>query len=312
MNTDRNKLSCIKERGFTLIEAMVVASVLVFGFVAANKVQVNMVKAKHSATQGSQAVLLSNQEIERLRNYSNLTDYANISSGSATTSAANTSYNDTLTITTLTRYKKLDQTLSWTDSSGQSQSISLSSFINQGDPKYSGLLFSTSYNTTPLPSPGVGISSGGGSGTDTGSTTSTTTDVTVPGTDIVLTYDSNNQVIQINHTAAVTLSGNITVGTGGNDPGNGVSLSAVTVTPQTSNNLVVTCSYSGSTGVLSCFMARGWSGSILLGGVTGTNVCVVTAQPYTNLLTSLTNQNYALIKSNQSCPSSTSILLQSL
>lgn len=315
MNTKHIQLNWIKQQGFTFIESMVVASIFVFGFVAANKVQVNMIKGKQAATQGGEAVQVSAQEVERLRNFSNLTDYGAIANSSGSLNAANTTYTDALTVTTQTRYKRLDQTLTWTDANSGAQTISMASYINGADPKYSGLLFSTAYNDTPLPSPGAGASTSETSdppASPEATSSPSTTDVTIPGTDIVVTYDQNNQVTAINHGDAVTLSGAVTVGTAADAPTNSVTLSEVTVTPTSTNNIVNTCSYSGSTGVISCIMGSTWSGSILLGGVTSVKVCVTTEQPYTNLLTSLTGQNYILIKTTRSCPSTHPHLLQTL
>lgn len=141
--------------GFTLIEAMIVASVLVIGFVATNMVLTNLVKARQFATESSQAVRIADAKMEQLRQYSNLTGYAAIASGSSTTTAANGTFTDTWTVTTQTGYKQVDQTVTWTNSDGQSQTISLSGIIGQTDPSQTGLLFNTNWNTTPLPTPGA-------------------------------------------------------------------------------------------------------------------------------------------------------------
>ncbi len=304
----------MKQRGFTMIEALVVGSIFVFSFVAANKVQVNMIKGKQAATQGGEAVQVSNSEIERLRNFTTPIEYGTIASSSATISAANTTYTDVLTVTTQPRYKRLDQALNWTDANTGTQSIAMANYINGADPKYSGLLFSTAYNNTPLPSPNNGTSSGQTTSPPVSpdpSPAPTTTDVTIPNTNIVVTYDQNNQVVAINHGTAVTLSGSVTLGTGADAPAS-ATLAAVTVTPTSSNNIVNTCAYSGSTGVVSCIMGSSWSGTIHLGGISNAKVCATTAQPYTNVLTSLTGQNFQIIKSSRSCPSTHPNLIQTL
>lgn len=298
------------QKGFALVEAMIMTSVLVFGFVAANKVQVNMIKAKQSTAQVGKAVELSTQKIEQLRNYSSLDAYTAISSGSASLTGEDASFSDSLTITTGTKYKRIDQTISWTNSNGENQSLTSSNYISQNDPKLSGLLFSSNYNSTPLPTPQ-------GSSTpptqDTSQSTNTaTTEVTVPGTNIVLTYDSNNRVTEINHIRAITWTGTISISTGASAPTGTVTLGAVTIVPQTTNTAAITCSYTGSTGLISCIMAQGWTGSILLGGVTQVNVCVSNQQPYTNLQRPLTNQNYLLLNTNDVCPNAYIYQLQTL
>jgi Tfp pilus assembly protein PilV len=311
-------MKLLRQQGFALLETLIVTSMFVFSFVAVNKAQTNMVKGKELSRQQTRAVQLGNQKLEQLRNYSTPAGYTNITNGSDTVTGGNTTYTRSWTVTPLTNYKRVDATVSWTTSGNQNQSIAMSSMISQNDPKYSGNVFSSVNNAAPLPTPGStpqqSGSGGSGSGGDSGTGQSGTTEVTVPNTNIVLTY-VNGQVTQINNYPAITWSGTVSLGTGGNAPASGVTLAAVTVVPQTNNGGVITCTYSGVSGAISCYMSSGWAGSIFLGGVSNTKVCVNGSQPlqpYSSLTTSLTNQTYQLIKSNRSCSSPNNILLQTL
>jgi Tfp pilus assembly protein PilV len=308
MNT---QITSPKSEGFALIEALIVTSVFVVGFVAASKIEVNMIKEKQIASQENQAMRVSNQKVEQIRNYTDLASYTGIAGSSGSSNAANTAYTNTVTVTTLTKHKKLDQTVSWTNSTGENKSLTVSNYISQNNPQYSGLLFSTSFNSTPLPAPGGSFSnstpSSGG-----GSPSTATRDETVPGTSIVLTYDVNNKVIEINHEAAVSFTGSITYDTGASAPPSSVDINNVILNPQTTNSKAITCSYSGPTGYLNCYMARGWSGFIYLNGITQTNVCVSNQQPYTNLLVSVSSQSYVLTKLTSLCPARVNFLLQTL
>lgn len=308
------------DHGFTLVEVMVVASILAFGFVTANKAQVSIFKNRQTVTQGSIATNQAAQQMEQLRNYASVANYSNIASSTGTSTSANADYSQTLTVTNQNRYKKVDLSIAWNDSSNQAQSMELTSYISQNDPQISGLLFNSNYNTSPLPTPGASTGNNPSNtsvitaetSNGTSSTTATTTDVTVPGTNTVLTYDSTGNVTQINNTSAVSLAGTVSLGTGSIAPGRSVSLSSVTLSVSTTNSASAYCSYSSASGGFSCYMAKGWSGSILVGGVSDVKVCAQNAQPYSNLLSSLNDQNYLLIKSSKSCPSSSSHLLQSL
>ena len=308
------KVNGIKKSGFALIEALIVTAVFVTGFIAASKVQVNMIKEKEIASQNNQAMRVLNQKVEQTRNYTDLAGYSGISGSTSASNAANTSYTNTVTVTTLANYKKMDQTVNWVNSSGENQSLLVSNYISQNNPQQSGLLFSSTFNSTPLPSPGGSFSNNNPVSNSGSSTPSNepTTDETVPGTNIVLTYDVNNKVIKINQQAAVSLSGTITLETGLSAPPNSVALNNVTVNPQTTNTGVITCSYSGPTGYINCYMSKGWSGYIYLGGVTNTNVCISNQQPYTNLLVSVLDQSYTLTNTSSLCPSRINFLLQTL
>lgn len=139
------------QRGFILVEALIVTSIFVFGFVAGSKTQAYLIREKNATTQQSQAIFLSDQKIEQFRSYPTLADYNNIVSGSDTVSAGNASYTRTWTVTDYSGYKKVDQSVSWTGADNQSQSVSISSYISQNDYSLSG----QSFNLPPtLPTPG--------------------------------------------------------------------------------------------------------------------------------------------------------------
>ncbi|QMT59548.1 hypothetical protein [Legionella sp. PC997] len=312
MNTHQfNSTSC-KQKGLGLVEAMVVTSLLIFGMVAGSKTEVHLIKAKANTNQDYLSTQLFNQKMEELRNYSTIAGYNAITTGSDITTEFDSTFYRTWTITNNSKYKKVDHIVTWTNSNGENLSMVSASYISQNDPALSGQLFNSTFTSTSLPPIGSGVPNADPNPNPPSVPSGSTYTVTVPNTNIVLTYDSNNNVTLINSEHAVTLSGTIALGTGGNAPPNTVDLSNVTISVDSSNSQTATCFYVGSSAAFNCIMASSWSGRVLLGGVSNVNVCTSNQQPYTNLLTSLNNQDYLIIKSNRNCPSSNPFLLQSL
>ncbi len=306
--------SPLKQKGFTLIEAMLASSIFIFGFIATNRAQVSLLKASQESVQQGQASKISTNRTEELRAYSSLAAYQNLAGGSYTTNGMNASFLNTVTLGTQNRYKQVSQTITWTNSSGQTKSLIMTNYISQNDPQSTGLLFSSSLNGTPLPIPGSDVTS-----LDLAPYTQLTTPVdnamttaTVPETGNVITYDDNLNPSLINGVAAVSLRGVISLATGTSVPPVGVNLSSITLIPNTTNIMVADCSYQAVSGNFNCTLGHSWSGSILLAGVSSVKVCTVYQQPYVNLLQSIINQDYLLINVLSDCPANYPHLLQTL
>jgi type II secretory pathway pseudopilin PulG len=153
MPIQQKQSASIIQRGFILIEVMLVTTMFIFGFVAGNKIVLSLIKAKTSINQESQAVEFANQKIEQLRNYTDLTSYSAIASGSDTITGRNTTFNRVWTITSHTGYIQVDQTVSWTTMENQTESISISNMIALNDPRMSGQIFNIIQQSTSMPIP---------------------------------------------------------------------------------------------------------------------------------------------------------------
>lgn len=315
--------------GFSTIEALIAVLVVSVGALAVSAMQGNLTHAKNVNNQRNEAQILSQQKMEELRNFDSLSSYDALTSGQDSITSANTSYTRAWTVTTNANpnYKTIQLTISWQSADGNNDSITLSSSIARHDPKDSG----------------DAISSGGGAGlspdgavvvaqeeeeapaeespseisenvpdgaVDNGDGTST---LTVDG-GTELKYDnSDGDLLQINNVNAVQISGSVTEASGSDAPPGSVRLTDVTINP-TSDGSVTYCtsSITGDTLNYNCVFQNTWSGSINLGGVTNTKVCVNSSQPYSNVLNNLFGQDFQLFKSSKSCSGSTPTFHQSL
>ncbi|MFN3812108.1 MAG: prepilin-type N-terminal cleavage/methylation domain-containing protein [Roseateles asaccharophilus] len=157
-----------RQRGVTLIEAMVSLLVMAFGMVALIGLQGTMRNSADLARQRTEAVRLAQQEMETLRAYSllqasgNAEDrrraYTQIVSEAARANAGDTIANASFTLT-----RNVSATpdglgvavavqVSWQDRVGQEQQIQLDSVITRSDPRLAGAL-SVPPDGTPLRRP---------------------------------------------------------------------------------------------------------------------------------------------------------------
>jgi len=302
MNTSK---PLYKQKGFILIESLVAVFVIAFGSLAVTKMQGNLVKGNSVAKQRSEATLLAQRKIEELRNYSQISVFNAIASSSDTVGADNTSYTRTLTITNNINpnYKQVNVAVTWSTRESDTESITLTSMINESDPALAGKLILP--KPTPTLSPSVPTAILPNGATDNGDGTS---DYVVPNTSptVTLTYDnSTGGVTKINGATAITLAGSITEGTGGDSPSGGFNISSVVVSPSSSYTYYCTQGLENGSINYSCVLANAWSGNINLSGFTGAKVCTNTTQPYSNLVSNVSNQDFNVIKSTKTCSGST-------
>ena len=142
-----------RQRGTTLLEALVAFLVLSLGMLTVARVQTQLRANSDVARQRSEAVRLGQDDLETLRAFSVLAAtagaraYADVTSGtrvvdSAAGYASNTRYLVTRQIdaSNAPRTKSANVSVSWTDRAGDTQRVVLNSVISGTDPAYSGAL----------------------------------------------------------------------------------------------------------------------------------------------------------------------------
>ncbi len=302
-----------KQKGGVLIEALISAAVLSVGILAITKMQTTMARSSIDSNQQNKAIILAQEKIEELRNFSTKAAYTNLSNSSDTLSSKDTTYTRTWSLTPNTdpNYKAVQVAVAWTTATNESKSVQLNSIIADHDPMDSARLFAISdfaskyeQNSSLAPN----------SATDQGDGTSDYTPLNAPNS--TLTYDnSTGDLTLINDATAIKISGSITLGAGQDKPPTSFDLTqTVVVTSREGQSDSSYCTQSGSESLFTyeCVVNNSWSGTISLSGISGVKVCTNTTQAYSDVVGTLTSQDYQVIDSSMSCSGSTPTLHQSL
>jgi type IV pilus modification protein PilV len=180
MIAHKSRSSGRRQRGFTLIEALVALLVMAFGMLAIAGMQATLSRASEVAKQRSEAVRLAQMKIEQLRSFEQITadagkvDYASdVVSGNDTFSptvgayATNTSFDRVWTVTRdgvnapaadgSDPQKWVSVVVTWNDRTGQQQRVQLTTVISRADPVNLGTLYTGSNITEPLKPKGRNI-----------------------------------------------------------------------------------------------------------------------------------------------------------
>lgn len=139
-------MSAIKQVGLTLIEILIAMAILAGGIVVIVKFQGDLMRNLGATQQQAEAISLAESKLNELRNYTVIesggsgTAYDDISSGSETVSNNSTTYTTTWNVTNVSDppHKVIQVTVSWSDSAGQTQSVTLESIVGEVDPAKSG------------------------------------------------------------------------------------------------------------------------------------------------------------------------------
>jgi Tfp pilus assembly protein PilV len=144
------------QRGFTIIEALVALLIMTFGLLAASGMQMTLSSNADVSKQRTEAMRLAQEKMEYLRSYSQLTtatgvvSWAGLASGTDS-NTTNATYSRTWSLggSSSDTHRVVSVAVSWTDRSGESQSITLNSVISKTDPSDTGFLaFPLPENTT--------------------------------------------------------------------------------------------------------------------------------------------------------------------
>jgi type IV pilus modification protein PilV len=139
------------QRGFSLLEALVAMVVMAFGMLALAGMQLSISRSGDLAKQRVEAMRLAQARIERMR------AFTGISTGTVNWNALDAIGNETVTTnatytvaSTMTgvdtdAMRPVNVLVSWTDRSGATQTVAMSTVISQSDPRDIG------YLGTPLP-----------------------------------------------------------------------------------------------------------------------------------------------------------------
>lgn len=136
-----------KIAGISFIELLTTLLVLTIGISALIKFQTHFFYYFDVNKQQAIALDLAQKKIESLRNFevisttSGKTAYADIASGSSSSTVGNTTYTTTWTVTTNTNpdYKIITVQVSWTDRRGTVKNVTLTSNISKIDPAKNGV-----------------------------------------------------------------------------------------------------------------------------------------------------------------------------
>ena len=134
-----------KYAGQGLIEIVITVLIIAGTVLALIRFQIALTYSNSVSQQQNIALILANKQIETLRDFSVLTganSYANVASGSSTTTITHAVYTITWTVTASTNptYKNIHVSVTWIDRNGVSQSISLVSHVAGIDPATSSII----------------------------------------------------------------------------------------------------------------------------------------------------------------------------
>jgi type IV pilus modification protein PilV len=155
-----------RQRGFTLLEALVALLVVSFGMLGIAAFQFTLSRTSDIAKQRTEATRIAQKEIDRLRSFAQRESDSNVgdtrytyvddvvSAGSVpvTGLSTNTTFNlqRQVTAPAADRFRWINVIVSWDDRTGQNQQVRLASAISDGDPSDIGLLGVTRRNATTL------------------------------------------------------------------------------------------------------------------------------------------------------------------
>jgi prepilin-type N-terminal cleavage/methylation domain-containing protein len=286
-----------REAGFSLIEVLVALLILAGALLAVAKFQVNLVGSNSLAKQRSEAAMLAQAQIESMRAYATIAAYNGLGSNSDTVNGTSASFARNWTVTNNTSYIQVTSSVTWADSTGTNQTVTLQTDIAKNDPSLTAQLIVTPTSTTSTSSSSTSTTTTSiGSGTTTtttGPTTSTTTSTTTTSTTL----------------RTLTISGTVSLGS----PSPASSLASLSLSVNSTSGAATCGSIDPSSGTYSCSVSYNWSGTIQLQlganyANSGDHDCVQnpqgTAAQYSGVSVNYSGVNHVVTKRNKGCPDS--------
>ena len=154
----RQKQISLSQKGFSMMEVLVVMAIIPIGMLGVAKTQHNIMSVSGESKTRAEALHVAEQKIEEIKSFVSDTDYAEITTGNDTV-AANTGSNANLTRTwTVTdtaspNYKTIVANVEWTGSDNISKSVAITSYVSMSDPVASGEMLLADSTATPSPTP---------------------------------------------------------------------------------------------------------------------------------------------------------------
>jgi Tfp pilus assembly protein PilV len=129
-----------RQRGITLIEALVGFLILSFGLLGALRLQSWLRLNGDVARQRTEAVRLAQQDMEQVRGFANAAAFQGIAAQRSEAHSASTHFTLTRTVSTNAALKSTQVRVSWQDRAGETQAVQLHSSIAGVLPVYSAVL----------------------------------------------------------------------------------------------------------------------------------------------------------------------------
>ncbi len=135
-----------RQNGISIIGAMIAMLILAIGIIGLIQLQSVVIRNKAIAAQHSEAIVLAENKIAEFRNFSKIpvtsgsTAYDDIVSGTSSVTRNAVSYTLSWTVTEVVNppHKVVSVSVTWTDSTNENRTVTLSSQISPVDPVTSG------------------------------------------------------------------------------------------------------------------------------------------------------------------------------
>lgn len=336
----------IPRRGFTLIEALVAMLIVAVGLLALAATQLKLARSADVARQRGEATRLADEKLEQLRSYTAITSAAGVLAWNDLASASdnistNATYTRSWTVagSSADPMRRASVAVSWTDRTGEAQSVTLTSVVSKTDPADVGSLgFPLPANTTlkrpknrnlNIPVPAVDLGNGQSVvqmqgnfavvfSNDSGYVVKTCNFVVSTAADLASCTTTAAYIVAgyLSLDGTNTFPAGLAINTAALTGNTGVTCSLANAVDQTSGAAI--SGYEYYLCVISVATAGApWSGTVRLAGLPSATdylVCRfqypaaagITAnqrnvQPYTNVVGSLDSQNYVLSTAS-TCP----------